>query len=448
MLRRVGERASVRSGGQVKIARKPRRRTFSGITDLITAPQAENLPIRPIAAPKPAKVKVDVPLLLSVVTLVIFGLLMVYSASYDYSLGYYGDPSGILKRQFMWLGVGIISLVVMTMLDYHYWRYLSLAGMVVTVPALIAVLIVKEVRNGAVRTLFGGSVQPSELAKLVLVVYLAVWLFSKREQIKDIGFGMVPLIILVGGLASLIGAQPDLSAVMTIVALGGIMFFLAGGELKQIGFVMLVSVALGWILIQFHPTGSDRLNSFLAGLQDPTNASNHIKRAYEAFVRGGWFGVGIGNSETKLTGLPVPHTDSIFAVVAEETGAFGALVLVGLYLLLVWRGLRIAMRAPDQLGSLLAAGLSLWIAFDAFINIAGMLNLIPFAGNALPFISAGGSNLIVSLTAIGIMMSVSRFSIQREQEGSKIFNAFAYLRRRNRRRRVPSPSRPGKLARG
>ena len=175
----------------------------------------------------------------------------------------------------------------------------------------------------------------------------------------------------------------------------------------------------------------------MAGLRDPIQGSYHVRRALEAFVKGGWFGLGIGNSDTKLTGLPVPPTDSIFAVVGEETGVFGATVLVALYVVFLWRGLAIARRAPDILGSLMAAGLTLWISMEAFINMAVMVNLAPFAGNALPFISAGGSNLIVSLAAVGILMNISRLSLQRKEANEKVFDAVVDLRRRDRRRRVP-----------
>jgi cell division protein FtsW len=171
-------------------------------------------------------------------------------------------------------------------------------------------------------------------------------------------------------------------------------------------------------------------------LKDPTNASYHVQRSLEAFVNGGWFGVGIGNARTKLTGLPVPPTDSIFAVIGEETGVLGSATLVGLYVVLMWRGLGIARRAPDQLGTLLAAGLSLWISMEALVNMAVMLNLLPFAGNALPFISAGGSNLVVSLAAIGILMNISRLSVRVKEKEGRSFIAVVDLRGRNRRRRV------------
>jgi cell division protein FtsW len=177
------------------------------------------------------------------------------------------------------------------------------------------------------------------------------------------------------------------------------------------------------------------MTSFVAGIKDPTQAAYQVRRSFEAIVKGGWFGVGIGRATTKVTGLPVPPTDSIFAVISEELGLFGAIGTLTLYALLVWRGLRIAEKAPDMMGSLLAAGLTFWIATEALINMLVMVGLLPFAGNALPFISSGGSNLTASLVAIGILLSVSRQSVpDTESEEWRNFGATANLRGRNRRR--------------
>jgi cell division protein FtsW len=161
----------------------------------------------------------------------------------------------------------------------------------------------------------------------------------------------------------------------------------------------------------------------------------------ESFAKGGIFGVGIGKSDTKLTGLPFPSTDSIFAVVGEETGLLGSALLVGLFAMLLWRGIAIAMSAPDEMGQVLAGGLTIWITFEAFLNMAVMVNLVPFAGNALPFMSAGGSNLVVSLTGMGILMNISRQSAQKREETWSKFGAVVDLRRWDRRRRVSRPRR-------
>jgi cell division protein FtsW len=223
---------------------------------------------------------------------------------------------------------------------------------------------------------------------------------------------------------------------VTVMVLGGRVFFLAGGDLKQIIIMLLIAVVVGSGVVLLSPTGSERIHDYWAGLKDPIDGSYHVRRAFEAFVNGGWFGVGIGNSVTKFTGLPFPHTDSIFAVVGEETGVIGTVFLVLFYALFLWRGLLIARSAPDQLGALLAAGLSIWIALEAFVNMAVMVNLLPFAGNALPFISAGGSNLTVTLAAVGTLLGISRLSGEKRERNGRPYNAVVNLRGRDRRRRV------------
>jgi cell division protein FtsW len=384
----------------------------------------------------------DVPLLLVTVTLLAFGLIMVYSASWDFSYLLYDDPSRIIIRQILFVIAGVLVAGFLTFFDYRWLRRLAIPIMIVTIVALLAVLLFGETRLNATRTLFGGSIQPSELAKLATVIYLAVWLHSKRDQLDTWGFGLLPLAVILGLVGALIFLQPDLSATMTVILLGGILFFLAGGDMRRILILVLLTVVIGWMFVMVSPTGQDRVTSYIAGLGDPTKASYHVQRSLEAFVKGGFFGVGIGKADTKLTGLPVPPTDSIFAVVGEETGMIGAIVLLGLFLLLLWRSLIIAQRAPDAFGSLLAAGLGLWLVMEAFINMAVIVGLLPFAGNALPFMSAGGSSMLVSLASIGILMNIARSGTQEKVWKDSILNAFSNLRRRDRRRRVSRPRRP------
>jgi cell division protein FtsW len=385
---------------------------------------------------------VDFPLLLIMITFLVFGLLMVFSASWDFSLAAYGDAMRMFTRQGIWMILGVLVAVFLSRLDYHRWRTLAVPVMVATIIALSLVIIFNDQRLGAVRTIFGGSIQPSELAKVVTVIYLSVWMHSKREQLHDIQWGLIPLAVILGIIGGLIYIQPDLSATATVFMLGGLLFFLGGGELKQILFLLVIALVVGLLVVQVSSTGQARVGAYVSGIKDPTQASYHVRRSFEAIVKGGWFGVGIGRANTKLTGLPVPPTDSIFAVIAEELGLVGAAGTVLLYCLLIWRGLRIAEKAPDLLGSLLASGLTFWIAMEAVINMLVMVGLMPFAGNALPFISSGGSNLVASLMAIGILMSVSRqIEPQAESEEWRNFGATVDLRGRNRRRGLSRISR-------
>lgn len=350
----------------------------------------------------------DMPLLVVVVALIVFGLTMLYSSSWDFSLGAYGDAMYMFNRQLTWLGLGLLAALVLAFFDYHHWRRFVVPAMALTIGLLIIVLLMNEIRFGAKRAILGGSVQPSELAKLVSILYLSVWLYAKRQHLHDISLGLIPLGVILGVVGGLIYQQPDLSAAATVLMLGGLLFFLAGGDLKQIGVLLLVAVVAGWLVASISATGQQRVDDFLAGIKDPLQASYHVRRSFEAIVNGGWFGVGLGQSQSKLTGLPVPPTDSVFAVVVEELGWFGAVGLIVLYGALIWRGLVIARRAPDMLGTLLATGLVTWVAMEALVNMAVMVGLLPFAGNALPFISAGGSNLVATLAALGILFNISR----------------------------------------
>jgi cell division protein FtsW len=379
--------------------------------------------------------------------LLIFGLVMMFSASWDYSLLAYGSSMYMFEHQLMWLGFGLAAAFVLSRLDYHHWRRLILPAMGLTILLLAIVLFINEIRLGAKRSLFQGSYQPSELAKLVTIIYLSVWLYAKRQMLHDISLGLVPLGVILGVIGGLIYQQPDLSAAGTVLIIGGLLFFLAGGDLKQICVLLIIALAAGWVVVQISATGHERVAEFFAGLKDPTQASYHVQRSFGAIVNGSWFGVGIGRAQSKLTGLPVPPTDSIFAVIVEELGLFGAIFLIGLYIMVVWRGLVIARRAPDMLGTLLATGLVIWIGIEACINMMVMVGLMPFAGNALPFISAGGSNLVSSLAAIGILLNISRQrgEITNEEEW-RSYSAVVNMRGGNRRRRVPRPRRvPGSV---
>jgi cell division protein FtsW len=389
---------------------------------------------------------VDVPLMLTVVALMVFGLIMLYSASFDFSYKEFGSSTYMFSRQVRWMLLGVTVAFMLSIFDYHHWRRVVVIAMLGTMGLLAAVLFINEIRLGASRSLYEGSYQPSEIAKLISVIYLAVWLYAKRDFLHDISLGLIPLGVILGIIGGLIYLQPDLSAAGTVLILGGLLFFLAGADIKQIVFLLILAVFMGWLIVQFSATGQDRVTSFVAGLQDPTQSSYHVQRSLEAVIKGGIFGVGLGQADTKLTGLPFAPTDSIFAVVAEELGLFGSVLLMSLYAALVWRGLVIARRAPDMLGTLLAAGVTFWIGIEALINMMVMVGLMPFAGNALPFISAGGSNLIATLAAVGIMLNISRQSSEstkttKEENDRRSFGAVVDLRRGNGRRSVSRPRR-------
>ena len=382
------------------------------------------------------RLRIDVPLLLIVMTILVYGLVMVYSASTDFSSQILGKgPLYVLLSQLRSVGIGLVLGIVASIYDYHLikrWLPYILVG---------TLLLLSYTAIFGRRGIFGGSVQPSELAKLVIIVYIAFWLSSRIDKLNDITIGILPMAVLLGVTGGLILKQPDLSAGATIILLGGLLFFLAGGDWKQILIVLVGGLGIGWVIINFNHTGQTRWAEYINGLLDPVNSQMQIARSLEAVVKGKFLGVGIGNGQVKLTGLPLPHSDTIFAVVAEEMGLFGVILMVGLFCLLLWRGLVIARRSPDILGSLLAAGLTFWITFEAMANMAMIAGLFPVLGNALPLVSYGGSNMVVMLIGIGLLMNVARQSVEKESsEGSKI-GAVIDLRRRNGRGRIPRADR-------
>lgn len=388
---------------------------------------------------RPLRMKIDVILMLVTITLLVFGIIMVYSASYGISFYVAEDnsPTFMFRRQVMWLGLGLVGMGISTWLDYRVWRKLAVFGMLATIAALVGVLLFGGSQGDVARDLSGGSYQPSEIAKLMIVIYLSVWMYAKREALSNVHFGLIPLAAILGLVGGLIFIQPDLSAALTVIFLGVIMFFLAGGDFKQLSILTLVTLIVGLLVVGLHPTGVNRLESFLTGLKDPLESSDHVQRALSAFANGGWFGVGIGQGTIKLTILPVPHTDSIFAVIGEEFGLVGATVVVVLFGLFLWRGLVIAQRAPDGLGTLLASGITIWITMEAFMNMLSLTGLIPYTGNPLPFFSIGGSSLVFTLVGVGIVFNISRLSEQKQlEEERRSFGALINLRGRDWRRRV------------
>lgn len=387
----------------------------------------------------------DVGLLLIVASLLVIGLLMVYSASWDVSMTISDSQNSIFLRQVIWVILGITGATVLSYFDYHHYRKWVVPMMLVIIGALFVVLVVREVRYNSARSLVGGSIQPAEFAKLISILYLSVWLTNNKDMLRDFKNYLLPLSFGIGFIVALILAQPDLSAGLTVLVLGIMLLFLAGGDWKHVGIVILVGV-LGFIfLINVMPTGRIRFAQYLSGLENPTQSSYHIRRTFEAIIKGGIFGVGLGKANTKFTGLPLPHTDSIFAVLAEETGIVGAMIVIALYVMLIWRGFKIARNAPDQLGSLLAFGLTTWIVIEALINVSVIVGLLPFAGNALPFISAGGSSMTATMAAIGIVMNVARQGTNKTASERSTTSATVDLRRRDWRRSVSGANRYGEI---
>jgi len=389
---------------------------------------------------RPLRLGVDAMMFWIVIALLSLGLLMLYSASWQYSVSIMGkEPSYLFKRQIMFLLLGSAAAIFVFFFDYRKLGKFVIPGMILMIILLILVIFyVNEVRLGARRGLFNGSIQPSELAKLMVIIYLAYWLNNHQEYLHKFSFGILPVGIILGISCGLIFLQPDISAAITILMIGGLMFYFAGGEMQHIIIALVAAIAVVAFAVFVIKTGEERVSAYILGLQDPSTASYHLTRSFEAIVKGGVFGTGIGRGNTKFTGLPVAPTDSIFSVIVEETGLIGASIIIILFVLFLWRGFYIARRAPDMFGRLLASGITVWIFLEAFINMSVLVNLLPFAGNALPFISYGGSSLTMVLSGVGIIMSVARQTAieQNEEEGRRL-NAVINLRRDDGRRNLP-----------
>jgi cell division protein FtsW len=350
---------------------------------------------------------IDYLLLVLILAFLAYGLLMLYSATFYVGMRFW-------RQQLVWLTLGGLVMAVMAWVPYPLWQRLALPLMLVTLLLLLLVLLLGEQVLGAQRSLVGASVQPGVLSRLAAVIYIAAWLASKGEQLNQVRYGLVPFAVITGVVAGLVALQPDLSTALLLVVAGLMMFFFAGGDPIQIFLsVVMGSSAFGLVAWRL-PHARARLLAYVASLQDPTRMPYHVRRAIIAIGEGGLFGVGIGGGRLKAGYLPFPHTDSIFAVIGEETGLLGTLLVIVLFSLLAYRGYRIALSTPDAFGALLAFGITTMVVSEAMVNIMVMVGLIPFTGTALPFFSYGGSEMVVTLMAMGLLLGVSRERPRRE----------------------------------
>jgi cell division protein FtsW len=340
--------------------------------------------------------------------LLVFGLLVVYSTTFPWSLYSTGDTTTVFMRQVSWLGLGLVVVAISLRFDYRVLRSLSVPIMGVTVLLLVLVLVVGTVIFGARRGLVNGSFQPGELAKLATIIYLAHWLSSKGDRLRSVKLGLAPFGVVVGVVAGLIFMQPDLSTALLIVLTAGTMFFLAGADLRQL-LVGLVAAALAfWLLVPRLPYAQDRIAEWRQALDNPAQATWHTRQALIAIGSGGPAGLGFGTSRQKFGILPTPHTDSVFAIIGEELGLVGTLAVLGLFGFLVQRGFKVAQQSQDEFGYILAVGITCSLGYEALINMMVMTGIFPFTGVALPFMSYGGSSLLVAMLSVGILLNISR----------------------------------------
>ena len=400
----------------------------------------------------PTRTSYDLMLVSVVLGLLAIGLAMVYSASGIKALDAVDDPRYYLIQQSAWVAIGIVALLVFARIDYHRYRALALPGLVVAIMLLVAVLIpgVGTRVGGASRWLrissFAG-LQPAELAKLALVIYLAFWLGRTRDADVAIGRWSVtlPFVAVLGIVAALVVAEPDLGTAIVIGALALGMYFVAGARLVEFAGLGTLAAVLVAAVAVIQPYRLQRILTFLDPWSDPRGAGFQTIQAIYGLALGGPFGEGLGAGKEKFGFLPAPYTDSIFAVLGDELGLLGTLTVVVLFLVIAFKGIRIALSAPDATGSLLATGITVWLVFQAWVNMAVVASLVPMTGITLPFISYGGSSICVGLVAVGILLNVGHQAASRADDGAAVQSAAR--RGRDRGTREPAARRGGSAGR-
>ena len=358
----------------------------------------------------------DTTILLLAVVLTCLGVVMVYSSSSIVAAKRYGDGFYFLKRQGLFALLGFGVMIVAMQVDYHRLRPLAVPFLFGCVALMILVLVpgISSRAGGASRwiRLPGFSLQPSELAKLGLVLYMAHSLAKKKEKIKSFTLGFIPYMVVLALLLLLLLLQPDLGSAITLGGVAMVMLLVAGTRLVYLASLGILSMPFLYFLVMNVAYRRKRILAFLHPWQDPTNTGFQIIQSWIAFGTGGLFGNGLGEGKQKLFYLPEAHTDFIFSVVGEELGFIGVFVITALFLMLVVRGFRTALRAPDDFGRYLAFGLTLLLGLEAFVNIGVVMGMLPTKGLALPFLSYGGTSLLTSLAAVGVLLNISSQAVE------------------------------------
>lgn len=349
---------------------------------------------------------IDVPILSITLILLIIGVIAVFEASVIEAYHQFGDQLYFAKRQLQWALLGLICMAVVSHIPVKWFKQLAVPGFIVSLILLLLVLIPGfGVRvGGAKRWLDFGPIvfQPAEVTKVALILYFSA-LFEKNAK-------LAPFIGSLGLIIGLIMLQPDLGTTIVVSGVALTLYFLSGAKWREIGGILVSGVSLGLILILSSPYRRARLLTFLDPGTDPQGTSYHIRQIIISLGSGGFFGTGIGRSLQKYRYLPEATTDSIFAVIGEELGFMGTLLIVGLFTMFVYRGFKIVQRLDDTFLKLLASGVTVLIVIQAFLNLSAMGALVPLTGITLPFISYGGSSLVISLIAVGILLNVSRYT--------------------------------------
>lgn len=355
-------------------------------------------------------------LLFIVFSLVGFGLVMVFSSSYYVALTETDDSYFFFKRQLVAAVLGLLALIVVMNVKFTLYRKLIAPMLIVTVILLIAVFFMEE-RGGAHRWIIlpGFQFQPSEIAKITAIMYAAYIFSKKQDKLDSFWRGLFPPLMIIGGLFVLIVLEPHYSSAFMLFTACMAVVFCSRARLRHLFMLAVISVPIliGFLLLRGYRL--TRLETYLDPFADKMGDGFQIVQSLYAIAPGGWSGVGLGNSIQKMLYLPEAHTDFIFSIVAEELGLIGCSFLIVLYFLFLWRGMMIALRSPHQFGFLLAIGLVTLLGIQVFLNIAVATALIPVTGVPLPFVSYGGTSLLISMVISGILLNISRYRVPRKQ---------------------------------
>jgi len=358
----------------------------------------------------------DIPLMFPVLFLVGIGIVMVYSASSALALKKYGTDFYFLKKQALFALIGLLVLVVCKHVPYKIYRHLTYPLLLVSILFLVALQVsgLTHSAGGSARWLrFGGfTFQPSEFARFALIIYLAYSLSKKMADIKDFYIGFLPHVIVLGVFTLLIFIQPDFGSIVILGMITWIMMFIGGVRILHLATSLILLLPLAYVFLTRADYRVSRLVSFLNPWQYPTNEGYQIIHSFMAFGTGGIWGAGIGKGYQKLFYLPEPHTDFIFSVIGEELGLIGVLFILFLYFMILWRGIHIAKNAKDMFGTFMAIGFTAAITLQACINMCVTLGLLPTKGLTLPFLSYGGTSLLINMACVGILMNIGASKTQ------------------------------------
>lgn len=379
---------------------------------------------RVVRGPQRERHEPDYLVLVSVVALTAIGLLMIYSSGgVATAVRTGGDPFGAVATQLGWGLAGLVGMAVLARVDYRYLRLASVPLYLFTLVLLLLVLLppmgpIEPVTNyGSTRWLQIGplpTIHPAEFAKLAMAVYLAHWLAKQGSQVRSLVHGLIPFLLIAGLCIGLVALEPDLGTTGVLAMTALTVVFVAGARLWHLALLLPVAALGAMAYVSVHAYQMRRWTTFLDPWADPLGAGFQTVQGLLSLALGGFLGTGLGQSaQPGALSLPNAHNDFIFALIGQELGLLGGLAVIALFLLLAYRGVRIALAAPDTFGALLATGVTAWLAFQGLTNIAVVLNLLPITGITLPFVSDGGSSLVVSFAAVGILLSISRETIAR-----------------------------------